>query len=72
MNKYSAAIIGLGQVGQGYDYTSNDESVILTHASALKYHNGFDLILAGENRDPANIESCRARIRDLSGEDLVD
>ena len=35
-------------------------------------NNGFDLILAGENRDPANIESCRARIRDLSGEDLVD
>ena len=35
-------------------------------------NNGFDLILAGENRDPDNIESCRARIRDLSGEDLVD
>ena len=34
-------------------------------------NNGFDLILAGDNRDPANIESCRAKIRDLAGEDLV-
>ena len=54
MNKYSAAIIGLGQVGQGYDYTNNDESVILTHASALKYHNGFDLISAVDS----DLEQC--------------
>ena len=54
MNKFSAAIIGLGQVGQGYDYTSNDESIILTHASALKYHSGFDLISAVDH----NLNEC--------------
>jgi len=32
-------------------------------------NNGFDLILAGENRDPENIEKCKSRIRDLTGED---
>ena len=46
MSKYTAAIIGLGQVGQGYDYHVLDNSLILTHASALYYHNEFDLIAA--------------------------
>jgi len=32
-------------------------------------NNGFDLILAGENRDPENIEKCKSKIRDLTGED---
>ncbi|MBT4066600.1 MAG: hypothetical protein HOE76_05210 [Euryarchaeota archaeon] len=31
--------------------------------------NGYDLILAGENRDPENIEKCRTRIKEMSGED---
>lgn len=31
--------------------------------------NGYDLILAGENRDPENIEKCRARIKSMSEED---
>ena len=46
MNKHTAAIIGLGQVGQGYDYENLDSSIQLTHATALKYHNEFDLIAA--------------------------
>ena len=33
-------------------------------------NNGYDLILAGEDRDPENIEFQRAKIRELSGEDL--
>ena len=33
--------------------------------------NGYDLILAGEDRDEQNIEVQRAKIRQLSGEDLV-
>jgi len=33
--------------------------------------NGYDLILAGEDRDEQNIEAQRAKIRQLSGEDLV-
>lgn len=46
MNKYSTAIIGLGQIGQGYDFNNNDDKLILSHASALTYHNSFDLISA--------------------------
>lgn len=33
--------------------------------------NGYDLILAGEDRDEQNIEAQRAKIRKLSGEDLA-
>jgi hypothetical protein len=31
-------------------------------------NNGYDLILAGENRDPENIEKCKSKIRNLTGE----
>ena len=54
MSKYKAAIVGLGQVGQGYDYENLDNSIILTHASALKYHNEFDLISAVDS----NLSQC--------------
>ncbi|MBB70611.1 MAG: hypothetical protein CMB28_05855 [Euryarchaeota archaeon] len=33
-------------------------------------NNGYDLILAGDDRDPENIEKCRAKIRELSGEEI--
>ena len=46
MSKLTAAVIGLGQVGQGYDYDVPDDSLILTHASALHYHSEFNLIAA--------------------------
>ena len=32
--------------------------------------NGYDLILAGDDRDPENIERCRAKIRELTGEEI--
>ena len=31
-------------------------------------NNGYDLILAGDNRDPDNIQACSDRIKQLSGE----
>ncbi|MBJ61814.1 MAG: hypothetical protein CMB57_01040 [Euryarchaeota archaeon] len=34
-------------------------------------NNGYDLILAGEDRDEQNIEAQRVKIRQLSGEDLT-
>ena len=52
MNKLSAVVVGLGQVGLGYDYDNPDDSVILTHSTALYYHRRFDLI-AGVDSDPA-------------------
>ena len=55
LNKLSTAVVGLGQVGQGYDYDSPDDSVILTHSTALYYHHRFDLIAAVDS-DPAQCE----------------
>lgn len=46
---FTAAVIGLGQVGQGYDYYSRGS--ILTHASAYQAHPGFQLV-AGADGDP--------------------
>ena len=34
-------------------------------------NNGYDLILAGDNRDPENIENQRAKIRELSGDESL-
>ena len=33
-------------------------------------NNGYDLLLAGDDRDPENIERCRAKIRELTGEEI--
>ena len=33
-------------------------------------NNGYDLILAGDDREPENIERCRAKIRELTGEEI--
>ncbi|MCH1528015.1 MAG: hypothetical protein L7S49_07350, partial [Candidatus Poseidoniaceae archaeon] len=30
--------------------------------------NGYDLILAGDNRDPENIEKSRSKLNELTGE----
>ena len=49
-NKLSSVVIGLGQIGQGYDYHSGDASMILTHASAFFLHPEFELI-AGVDQD---------------------
>ncbi len=34
--------------------------------------NGYDLILAGDDRAPENIERCRNKIRKLTGEEILD
>ncbi len=41
---FRAAVVGLGNIGQEYDYSWPDNSRILTHASAFHYHAGFDLV----------------------------
>ncbi len=44
MKVFSAAVIGLGRIGQGYDYDRPDRNHVLTHANAFKNHPGFQLI----------------------------
>ena len=40
----SCVIIGLGQIGMGYDLDVTDESVIYTHARAVNVHPAFRLV----------------------------
>jgi predicted dehydrogenase len=51
----SCLIIGLGQVGMGYDYKKNNNKLILTHANAINKHPEFNLIggvdLSSEKRE---------------------
>tara|TARA_B100000700_G_C15029646_1_gene849862 strand:+ start:590 stop:1219 length:630 start_codon:yes stop_codon:yes gene_type:complete len=35
-------------------------------------NNGYDLILAGDDRDPENIEKCRTRIKEMIGEEVAE
>jgi len=44
MRKFSSAVIGLGRIGQEYDYSNADDSTVLTHAAGFAYHEGFDLL----------------------------
>lgn len=53
MNKLTVALVGLGGVGQGYDYNRSDDSIILTHAAAISFHPRFDLV-AGVDIDFSN------------------
>lgn len=46
MQQYSAAIVGLGNVGFGYDEYLSHEEYVLTHTQALMSHPGFELIAA--------------------------
>jgi predicted dehydrogenase len=43
MKKYTAAVIGLGQIGMQYDYEGHDQQV-LTHCCAFHEHPGYELI----------------------------
>jgi len=54
-HRFSAAVIGLGRIGQGYDYSIGDDSLIVTHASGFTHHRGYDLI-AGVDPDPVQRE----------------
>jgi predicted dehydrogenase len=49
--KYKFAVIGLGNIGMGYDYQSASKDLILTHASSAHYHPSFQLV-AGVDVSP--------------------
>ncbi len=44
-------VIGLGNIGMGYDYYSEDSSAVLTHAKAFHLHPEFELVAGC---DPSN------------------
>lgn len=49
---FTSAVVGLGNIGQGFDYDDRDASLVLTHASAFHNHPGFELV-AGVDPNPA-------------------
>ena len=55
MNKYRSAVIGLGQIGLGYDFSCTNNSIVITHSAAFNAHPKFDLV-AGVDSD---IEKCK-------------
>ena len=48
-------IIGLGQIGMGYDYKLVNKSVIYTHAHAIEKHPKFNLIGGVDNSEEKKI-----------------
>lgn len=44
MKRFFAAVIGLGNVGQGYDYDDHDGTRVQTHANGFFRHERFDLV----------------------------
>jgi predicted dehydrogenase len=54
-SRFTAAVIGLGRVGQGYDYSEPGGVRIQTHASAYHLHDGYDLV-AGVDCNPVERE----------------
>jgi predicted dehydrogenase len=59
---YKAAVIGLGNIGQGYDYDCHDDSLILSHASAYRFHKSFELV-CGLDRDKSKRDMFRAKYK---------
>ncbi len=51
MKRFTAAIIGIGQIGQEFDYECNDGSLILTHANAFLQHPGFEIVGAVDSNE---------------------
>jgi predicted dehydrogenase len=56
MRIFTAAVVGLGRIGQEYDYSRRGSSRVLTHATAFASHRGYQLI-AGV--DPARSRRSR-------------
>ncbi len=55
MNPLAAAVVGLGSIGQGYDYDPAPDDRVLTHAGAFAAHPRIALI-AGVDPDPRQRE----------------
>jgi predicted dehydrogenase len=44
LKRIAAAVIGLGRIGQGYDYAAPATQSVLTHAQAFAAHPAFELV----------------------------
>jgi hypothetical protein len=53
------------------DVVDVNEPIEMIELSRELNNNGYDLILAGDDRSPENIEKYRNKIRQMTGEDRV-
>jgi len=69
MKIFTSVVIGLGAVGQGYDYDHEGSEHILTHAAGFSHHPGYDLIAGVDpspiQRDRFERKYCRPAYNDL-------
>ncbi len=56
MEKLRSAVIGLGQIGMGYDLNQSSSSIMLTHAKTFASHCRFELV-AGLDLNPEKREN---------------
>tara|TARA_B100000886_G_scaffold339178_1_gene303871 strand:+ start:7396 stop:8361 length:966 start_codon:yes stop_codon:yes gene_type:complete len=68
--KYKVLIIGLGAIGMGYDYYSNNKNFIVTHAKAFSLHKGFNLV-GGVDTNIKRATLFKEKYRSFSGDDLA-
>jgi predicted dehydrogenase len=66
---FTAAVIGLGKIGQEYDYDDKQNNAILTHANAFKHHSGFHLI-AGVDPDPIKRDKFEKKFQQKAYPDI--
>jgi predicted dehydrogenase len=69
MKRFSAAVIGLGRIGQGYDYDRSADGYILTHAAGFAAHEGYELV-AGVDPDGRQRERFEQKFRRPTFDDV--
>jgi predicted dehydrogenase len=69
--KYKVLLIGLGQVGMGYDLNINDPEVVTSHAKAFAGHPDFELV-GGIDPDAKTHTLFSRRYGVWAGSDLVE
>jgi predicted dehydrogenase len=62
LKQLSAIVVGLGRIGQGYDYDLGGDGVIATHAAAYAKHPGYRLLAAVDPK-PAERARFEAKFR---------
>lgn len=69
--KYKVLLVGLGQVGMGYDFEVADPDVVSSHAKAFSNHPDFELV-GGVDPDAAACARFSGRYGAWAGSDLIE
>lgn len=69
--KHKVFLVGLGQVGMGYDFDVADPEVVSSHAKAFASHPDFELV-GGVDPDAAACARFTSRYGAWAGSDLVE